>query len=98
LQLVIFLPAGPCAPTHLTRCVANEGKYFQNSGNADADAPDHSRVYAYLFAKKARANISAEELTDFRAVADLYAQKTESDIAKELQLEELVEICREIEA
>ena len=55
-------------------------------------------IYAYLFAKKDRANISAVELTDFRAVAELYAQKTDADIVKEMRLEELLEICREIEA
>lgn len=50
-------------------------------------------VYAYLFAKKDRANIGDDELADFRALADLYAQKTDADIAKELQLKEVVEIC-----
>ena len=52
-------------------------------------------VYAYLFAKKDQANISSRELTSFRAFADLYARKTDADVAKELQLEELVEICHE---
>jgi hypothetical protein len=51
-------------------------------------------VYAYLFAKQDRANIDDHELEDFRALADLYARKTDSDIAKELQLMELVEICQ----
>ena len=50
-------------------------------------------VYAYLFAKKDRANIDVDELVRFRAFADLYARKTDADIAKELQLKELVEIC-----
>jgi hypothetical protein len=50
-------------------------------------------VYAYLFAKKDRANIGDDELVNFRAVAGLYARKTDADIAKELQLKELVEIC-----
>jgi hypothetical protein len=50
-------------------------------------------VYAYLFAKKDRANIEDRELSDFRAFADLYARKTDDDIAKELKLNELVEIC-----
>ena len=49
-------------------------------------------VYAYLFAKKDRANIDDEELTAFRALADLYARKTDADIARELQFGELVEI------
>jgi hypothetical protein len=49
-------------------------------------------VYAYLFAKKDRANIDEEELAGFRALAALYARKTDADIAKELKLQELVEI------
>ena len=51
-------------------------------------------VYAYLFGKQDRANISDEELKYFRALADLYAGKSDVDIAKELQLEELLEICQ----
>ena len=50
-------------------------------------------VYAYLFAKQDRANIDDDELVSFRALAGLYARKTEDDLAKELQLRELVEIC-----
>jgi hypothetical protein len=50
-------------------------------------------AYAYLFAKKDRANIERNELDEFRAVAALYARKTDADIAKELQLKELEEIC-----
>lgn len=52
-------------------------------------------VYAYLFAKKDRANIGDDELIEFRALARLYAAKTDADIAKELQREELMEICHE---
>ncbi len=51
-------------------------------------------VYAYLFAKKDRANIDDDELRSFRALAVLYARKTEADLAKEIQCNELVEICR----
>jgi hypothetical protein len=50
-------------------------------------------VYSYLFAKNKRANINNDELINFRALANLYAHKTETDIAKELTLKELVEIC-----
>ena len=50
-------------------------------------------VYAYLFAKKDRANIGVDELADFRALADLYVRKTDAEIVKELQLKEIVEIC-----
>jgi hypothetical protein len=55
-------------------------------------------VYAYLFAKKDRANIDDDELVDFRALAALYGRKTGADIAKELQLKELLEICHEGES
>ena len=54
-------------------------------------------VYTYLFAKKSRANIDNDELNGFRALADLYARKTDAAIAKELELSELVEICHEPE-
>lgn len=55
-------------------------------------------VYIYLFAKKDRANIDEDELMSFRALAALYARKTDADIAKEIQLKELVEICHGQEA
>lgn len=47
----------------------------------------------YLFAKQDRANIEDDELTEFRALADLYARKTDADVAREMQFKELVEIC-----
>lgn len=50
-------------------------------------------VYAYLFAKKDRANIDEAELAAFRDLAGLFARKSEADITKELQAKELVEIC-----
>lgn len=50
-------------------------------------------VYAYLFAKKDRANIDEDELMAFRKLADLYAAKTDVEIEKELKAKELVEIC-----
>ncbi len=51
-------------------------------------------VYAYLFAKKDRENIDTKELQEFRKLADLYENKTDKDIQKELDLKELVEICK----
>lgn len=54
-------------------------------------------VYAYLFAKKDRANIDDDELVAFRDLADVYAKKTDVEIAKELKARELMEICREAE-
>lgn len=50
-------------------------------------------VYAYLFAKKDRANIDRDELASFRLLAGVYARKTEDELAKEVALKELVEIC-----
>ena len=55
-------------------------------------------VYAYLFAKKDRANIDEDELRAFRKVADLYAGKTDVEIEKELKAMELVEICNDRDA
>jgi hypothetical protein len=52
-------------------------------------------VYAYLFAKQDRANIRNDELLGFRDLANLYAQKTDADIKKELELRELLEICHD---
>jgi hypothetical protein len=54
-------------------------------------------VYVYLFAKKDRANIAEDELEGFRALAGLYARKTEADIVKEVQFKVLVEICNDKE-
>ena len=51
-------------------------------------------VYAYLFAKKDRANIDDDELRAFRKLADLYSGKTDVEIEKELEAKELVEICK----
>jgi len=50
-------------------------------------------VYAYLFAKKDRANIGVDELAEFRVLAALYGEKSGTEIARELQLGKLVEIC-----
>ncbi len=55
-------------------------------------------VYAYLFAKKDRENITAAELTAFRELADLYNRKTDAEIERELDAKELMEICDAREA
>jgi hypothetical protein len=52
-------------------------------------------VYAYLFAKKDRANLDDDELASFRALTTLHARKSDADIAKEVQFKELVEICHD---
>lgn len=50
-------------------------------------------VFAYLFAKKDRDNITATELAGFRDLADLYGGKTDADNDAELKANALVEIC-----
>ncbi|CAN7210584.1 type II toxin-antitoxin system RelE/ParE family toxin [Caulobacter sp. LjRoot300] len=52
-------------------------------------------VYTYLFAKKDRANIEDDELKAFRKLADLYAEKTDVEIDKELKAKVIVEICHD---
>lgn len=49
-------------------------------------------VFVFLFAKKDRANIAPDELLAFRALADLYADKTVEQIEAEIRSGELVEI------
>ena len=65
---------------HRSIIIAKGGKYW---------------VYAYLFAKKDRENIDEKELADFRDLADLYANKTDADIQKELNGKKLEEICND---
>jgi hypothetical protein len=55
-------------------------------------------VFAYLFAKQDRANIKADELQHFRALAHLYARKSDDEIAREVEFQELVEICHGTQA
>ncbi len=49
-------------------------------------------IYVYLFAKKDRANIDVDELKSFRALAHLYARKTEASIAKGTSDQGILEI------
>ena len=58
----------------------------------------HYWVYAYLFAKNNRANINDDELANLRALAGLYAGKSDADIANEVLLKELTEICHDQES
>jgi hypothetical protein len=55
-------------------------------------------VYAYLFAKKDRDNISSVELDAFRELADVYARKTDAEVELDLKAKELTEICHAPEA
>lgn len=51
-------------------------------------------VYAYLFAKQDKANISVADLADLRNLASAYAKKTDYEISRDIAFKELVEICR----
>jgi hypothetical protein len=50
-------------------------------------------VYAFLFAKKDRENITPKELEGFREIAETYAKITEEEIELALENKILVEIC-----
>ena len=50
-------------------------------------------VYAFLFAKKDRANISPDELVAFRKLAAAYAHMTVSELNTGLRNGDLLEIC-----
>ncbi|MGJ4890462.1 type II toxin-antitoxin system RelE/ParE family toxin [Bradyrhizobium sp. HKCCYLR20261] len=54
-------------------------------------------IYAYLFAKKDRANIGDDELEDFRMLAKGYAALDNIQLAQLLADGDLMEICREEE-
>ena len=49
-------------------------------------------VFAYLFAKKDRANIDDDELLTFRKLAELYRRKTQADLEAEIGIGALLEI------
>ena len=50
-------------------------------------------IFEYLFAKKDRANITDNELEDFRTLAKSYAMLSEKQIARLLEDDDLTEIC-----
>lgn len=52
-------------------------------------------IYAYLFAKKDRANIEDNELAEFRKLAQLYSQQTEATLNIAISNGDLIEICHE---
>jgi hypothetical protein len=52
-------------------------------------------VYAYLFAKKDRANISPDELAAFRKLAEAYGRMTASEAGAALRNRDLLEICHD---
>jgi len=52
-------------------------------------------VFAYLFAKKDRANIDDDELLAFRKLAELYRRKTQAELDAEIKDGALLEICND---
>lgn len=52
-------------------------------------------VFAYLFAKKDRANIDDDELADFKKLAQAYDRMTDSELASALRQGDLLELCDE---
>jgi hypothetical protein len=56
---------------------------------------NHCCVYAFLFAKKDRANISTDELAAFRKLADAYAGSTRDQLSLQLRNGDLTEICND---
>ena len=52
-------------------------------------------IYAYLYAKKDRENITQEELAGFKKLAKDYASAGNDKIAVLLKVNELQEICHE---
>lgn len=52
-------------------------------------------VFAYLFAKKDRANIDDDELGDFKKLAQAYDRMTDSELASALRQGDLLELCDE---
>lgn len=52
-------------------------------------------IYEYLYAKKDRANIDADELSEFRRLAKSYAKATDRQIEEMIADRHLVEICHE---
>ena len=55
-------------------------------------------VYEYLFAKKDRDNIAADELVAFRALAKAYAGLTDRQVEHLLQDKDMTEICHDDQA
>lgn len=52
-------------------------------------------IYEYLFAKKDRANIDADELLAFRLLAKSYAGLTDNQASQLLVAGDFVEICHD---
>jgi len=52
-------------------------------------------IFAYLFAKKDRANIDGDELADFKKLAHAFGRMADSELASALNQGDLLELCDE---
>ena len=52
-------------------------------------------IFAYLFAKKDRANIDGDELADFKKLAQAFGRMTDSELVSALSQGDLLELCDE---
>ena len=52
-------------------------------------------IFAYLFAKKDRANIDGAELADFRKLAQAFGRMTDTELRAMLNQGDLLELCDE---
>lgn len=52
-------------------------------------------VFAYLFAKKDRANIDDDELADFKKLAQAFGRMTDTELRAALNQGDLLELCDE---
>ena len=52
-------------------------------------------IFAYLFAKKDRANIDDDELDDFKKLAQAYSRMTDTELRAVLNQGDLLELCDE---
>ena len=52
-------------------------------------------IFAYLFAKKDRANIDDDELADFKKLVQAFGRMTESELRAALKQGDLLELCDE---
>jgi len=52
-------------------------------------------IFAYLFAKKDRANIDDDELADFKKLAQAFGRMTDAELRAVLNQGDLLELCDE---
>ena len=52
-------------------------------------------IFAYLFAKKDRANIDDDELAGFRKLGQAYGRMTDTELTAALEKGDLLELCDE---